>query len=163
MTGSPGIGMYYYWHAKASAELINLTGKSFLIIWALVNRLAGEKTTLLTLTNGETYLFCKEGAFSAIDRAPLSEAICAIACREDLASRPWSLIDPVPDQRGPPVNVSVPNLLFPVQCVSPDPARYKLWTKAGGLFWIMQPWTDTELITGSVYLIDFFIIADRSP
>lgn len=94
----------------------------------------------MTLVDRRTYLFCEAGAFSIFD--PSYDAILAVNANPANASRPWSLIDSDEDRRGPPATVRVIDIVFPVQCFSPDPVRYKTWMKNSGLLWIILPWDD---------------------
>ncbi|KAI1786280.1 hypothetical protein LXA43DRAFT_898329, partial [Ganoderma leucocontextum] len=120
-------------------------GKSYFLLFFLIQCIARQETVLFTSCSGQTYLFDQAGVvqMATVDVDPELH----LPPFTDAASRVWSLVD-CPEGKNPiPSHLTYgARSLFCVAALSPDRSRYKAAEKEPVRLWWMSTWTDDELL-----------------
>lgn len=159
ITGQPGTGTACSNVTCRSLFTFSyIAGKTFCLIYLLVNRLLDKNPTFFQMSAGLTYLFCEQGVFvlnsNNINRLfipyGLENACESLGVDLNFANGPLLLIDS---------NVSLTSIpdffydgqvdVFIVQAAASTPRSSFSWVRrSNALYYDMKPWTRSEILAG---------------
>ncbi|KAF8522168.1 hypothetical protein BU17DRAFT_45229 [Hysterangium stoloniferum] len=155
ITGQPGTGTYFTPLMLRKIVIIFL-GKTLFLFYLLVRLLQQKQIVLFSLDGDELFLFFHDAVYVADAGRrtvpPMAKSSSGVFI--------WSLFDI--SARREPQRPLLSRYCFPIQTASPDPIRYKTWTKlTTALIAGLPLWTREELSLALQYQDDYVNLLDK--